>query len=129
MVLANLSHSGKRALQAAGLATLLGAAPLYAEESAFQGSLDYNVAALAAASAGLPSAASFAGARPVRPASEAPATALEDSYELVPGLALEGTRVSVATAMPAFDNPMATPAERTAVWAISSVGSVPLDES
>jgi hypothetical protein len=50
-------------------------------------------------------------------------------YRVGPGLALEGSRESHAGAVAPADTSLAASADRGAVWSVSSVGSVPLDDS
>ncbi len=57
------------------------------------------------------------------------ATWLPGGSPVAPGLALEGTRASFVTALPPDDTLVGDAAERAAIWAVSSVGSVPLDSS
>jgi hypothetical protein len=117
-----------RALQLAGLATALfsAVAPLYADESG----VAEGIAMLTTANMAGSLLRSLAGTRAVRPAPErAPATPLVESYDVAPGLALEGPRVSFATSMPPSDTLVGDAAGRAAVWSVSSVGWVPLDSS
>ena len=120
-----------RALRLAGLAAILaGAAPLRADDSSLYAGVGYGAAVLESTDA----AGSLPGSQPdtraIRPATEhLVATSVFGGYRLGPGLAVEGARVSLAGAMAAPDTPLAASAERAAVWSVSSVGSVPLDDS
>ncbi len=120
-----------RALPLAALAALLaGAAPLRADDSSLYGGVGYGVALLEDAEAAGNGSSSQPEARAARPATDRlVATSVYGGYRLGPGLALEGSRESLAGAVAAPDTPLGASADRSAVWSLSSVGSVPLDDS
>jgi len=120
-----------RALPLAALAALLaGAAPLHAEDSSLYGGVGYGAALLEDADPASTGSSSQPETRAARPATDRlVATSVYGGLRLGPGLALEGSRESPTGAVAAADTPLGANAERSAVWSVSSVGSVPLDDS
>jgi hypothetical protein len=120
-----------RALPLAALAALLAsAAPLHAEDSGLYGGVGYGAALLDDAEAAGTASSSQPEARAARPATDQlVATSVYGGLRLGPGLALEGSRENHAGAVAAAETPLGASAERSAVWSVSSVGSVPLDDA
>jgi hypothetical protein len=109
---------------------VLGTSPASAADLGFYGGLTYGVAVLEAAGESTSTPVAAMGARPLQAEAERlVAVALFGGYRLAPGLAIEGARVSLSTTMPNADDPLTDPAERAAMWAVSTVGSVPLASS
>jgi hypothetical protein len=120
-----------RALPLAALAALLaGAAPLHAQDSSLYGGVGYGAALLEDAEAASTGSGNQPETRAAQPAiDQLVATSVYGGFRLGPGLALEGSRESHAGAVAAAATPLGASAERSAVWSVSSVGSVPLDDS